>query len=425
MKVAILGYGIEGKVAYDYWQALGNDVTIFDDNAIKVPAGAKLQVGLDWQLGDFDLIVRSPGVRPDRIPQGIKVTSVVREFIAKCPAPIIGVTGTKGKGTTTTLITKMLEAAGKTAHLGGNIGRPALEFLDQVKTGDWVVLELSSFQLLDATQSPQIAVCLMIVPEHLNWHPDMTEYVEAKGNIFRFQKPQDTAIYNARNKYSSQIAQLSEGTKLPYLDEAGAYVKDDQIFFQDTSICKTGEVDLLGAHNLENVCAAVAAVYPLIKDAASLAKAIREFKGLEHRLEVAGLVDGITYVDDSFSTTPETTIAAINSFDQPKVLILGGSDKGSDYTEMARFITDANVRHVIAIGDMATKISRALQAADYDAITTGPTDMTQIMKAAGEVAKSGDVVLLSPACASFGLFKDYKERGNQFKQAVQALGGVA
>lgn len=447
MKVAILGYGVEGSAAYKYWRALGDDITIFDDKSVEVPEGAVLEVGANWQLEDFDLIVRSPGIRPDRLPANANVTSVVREFMARCPAPIIGVTGTKGKGTTSTLIAKMLEAAGCTVHLGGNIGRPALEFLDQVKPPDWVVLELSSFQLIDVTESPQIGVCLMIVPEHLNWHSDMVEYVAAKANLFRFQKPQDTAVYNAANSYSIEIAQVSKGSKIPYLvspykpvttgygsgklnsgsipdkiqQSLGSYIERDQIIFQDTPICSTHEVGLIGRHNLENICAAVAAVYPIVQDSKPLAEVIKTFKGLEHRLELVGEMGGVGYIDDSFSTTPETAIAAIKSFQQPKILILGGSDKGSDYTELAKVITASNVKQVVAIGDMAEKIVENLHKQSFQAVTTGETTMKGIVQSTRNISKPGDVVLLSPACASFGLFKDYKDRGNQFKAAVQVL----
>lgn len=418
MKVAILGYGIEGQAAYKYWHALGDEITIFDDKLVAVPDGANFQQGPDWQLEDFDLIVRSPGIRPERIPAGAIVTSVVREFMAKCPAPIIGVTGTKGKGTTSTLIAKMLEAAGKTVHLGGNIGLPGLEFLDQVKPEDWVILELSSFQLMDITQSPHIGVCLMIVPEHLNWHKDMAEYIEAKGNLFRFQVAGDAAVYNATNDYSTQIAQLSKGTKLPYLDKAGAYIENNEIKFQDTIICKASKVGLIGPHNLENVCAAVAAAYPIVNDPAPLATAIKEFKGLEHRLEMVGEIGQITYIDDSFSTTPEAAIAAIKSFAHPKILILGGSDKGSDYAELAKTVAASNVREVVAIGDTAGRITSSLEASGFHRYHTGDTKMYDIVQSAKQHAQPGDVVLLSPACASFGLFKSYKERGDQFKASV-------
>lgn len=424
MKVAILGYGIEGKVAYDYWRAHGDDVTIFDDKPVQVPEGAQFQLGPDWQLEGFDLIVRSPGTRPDRIPTDAKTTSVVREFMNKCPAPVIGVTGTKGKGTTTTLITKMLAAAGKTVHIGGNIGLPALAFLDKVKPDDWVVLELSSFQLMDATKSPQVAVCLMIVPEHLNWHRDMDEYVQAKANIFKFQKPSDQATYNANNMNSAAIGSISPGKKLPYYDVRGAYVEGGQVMFQDKVICAVSDVGLLGLHNLDNVCAAVAAVYPIVGDAIPLARAIKEFKGLEHRLELVRELDGVKYYNDSFAANPLSTIAALNAVVEPKVVIIGGFDRDLDLAELAAALGQhkEDLRKILVIGAAGERVGGVLRANKIDNFEILiDKEMSVIVKKASELAQKGDAILLSPGFASFDMYKNFEERGNDYKEAVGKL----
>lgn len=423
MKVAIVGYGVEGKSLFNYFNKPENQLVILSDHPVPDAPDIEVRLGEEnWHLEAFDLVAATPSVRRDRLTKAKQITSVIREFMPRCPAPIIGITGTKGKGTTTTLIAKILEAAGKQVFVGGNIGTPPLDFLDKIEPQDYAVLELSSFQLMDIDRSPQTAVCLMIAPEHLNWHADMDEYVQAKANIFRFQKPGDLAVYNAQNHYSTEIAGLSKGIKLPYLDQLGVHIDGEVIKFQDTVICQVSDVALIGRHNLENVCAAVAATWRIVgENPAPILEAIKSFTGLEHRLELAGVIDGVEYYDDSFSTTPETAIAAIQAFAQPKLLILGGSDKQSNYRELAKTVASSNIRSVIVIGEMADQITSDLKAAGFDYIIEGPTTMTEIVQTAKASARPGDVVLLSPACASFGLFRDYKDRGDQFKQIVKSI----
>lgn len=411
MKVAIVGYGVEGKSAEAYWRSKGDDVTVLTT---------------DDDLSGYDLLVRSPGVHPTKLPAGAKVTSVTNEFMAVCPAPIFGVTGTKGKGTTSSLLAEMLKAAGKTVHLGGNIGVPALDLLDKIQADDIVVLELSSFQLMDAKKSPHVSVCLMIAPEHLDYHADEQEYWDAKGNIFAYQTPADIAIYNKNNQMAMDLAYTGGGTKIPYdaegVDKSGAYVSDGAIWYQDIRICSVSDVALLGHHNLQNVCAALAAAWHETQDVAAITKAIREFKGLPYRLQDVGTVDGVRYVNDSIGTTPESTIAAVQAFTEPKVIVLGGSDKGAGFTDLAQQITKADVRGVVMIGETADQIAGDLVLAGYstDKIARA-TDMVEAVTSARQLAQSGDVVLLSPACASFDMFESYKDRGNQFNKAVAAL----
>ena len=428
MKVALLGYGVEGKSAYKYFrsQELGHGswhITICDSSTdIEVPAGTEAKLGPDYLKGldEYDLVVRSPGIHPRELKGAKQVTSGTKEFFAHCPAPIIGVTGTKGKGTTATLIAKILEAAGHRVWLGGNVGTPALDFLDQIQPEDKVVLELSSFQLIDLTQSPHIGVLLMIAPEHLNYHTDFAEYVEAKGNILRYQSAGDLAVFNAQNEYSVQLAEKTEAHKVPYGNKTGAYVENGKIYFQDTEICSIGEVGLIGAHNLENVCAAVAATW-VTQNPAVMREVIRSFEGLPHRLEFVGEHAGVKYYDDSISTTPESTIAAIKAFTEPKVVILGGSDKGAAWEELAEAVSAGNVEGVIILGETGPEIARALDGVGYKDYKRGLTDMDSAVAAAKAMAGAGSVVLLSPACASFGLFRDYKDRGDQFQEAVKSL----
>jgi UDP-N-acetylmuramoylalanine--D-glutamate ligase len=421
-KVAIIGGGTDGQAAARYWLGKSAEVTVHDMALdVKVPEGVGTVLGPDYLKGldAYDLVVRSPGVKPSLIRTKTPVTTAIKEFFDHCPARIIGVTGTKGKGTTSTLISKILEQAGKRVWLGGNIGRSPLEFLSKVKATDLVVLELSSFQLMDLDVSPHIAVCLMVAPEHMDWHGDIREYLAAKGNLFWHQRSGDVAIYNPLNDISTQIAQLSPARHIPYLQVPGARVAGDQIELGGQIICGIDEVGLVGPHNLENICAAITAAHEVIGDnLAAVRRAVTSFKGLEHRLEFVREVDGARYFDDSFSTTPETAMAAIASFAEPKVLILGGSDKKSVYTQLGKAVAASNVRTVVLVGAMAQRIRAALSDAGYTNVVDGGTDMTQIMATARAAARPGDVVLLSPACASFGMFKNYKDRGEQFKYSI-------
>lgn len=411
MKVGIVGYGVEGKSAEAYYKAKGDEVVILDT---------------DKDLTGYDLLVRSPGVHPSKLPEDAKVTSVTNEFMAVCPAPIFGVTGTKGKGTTASLLAEMLKSAGKTVHLGGNFGVPALDLLPQIQPDDIVVLELSSFQLMDAKKSPHVSICLMIAPEHLDYHSDEQEYWSAKGNIFAHQGSTDIAIYNKNDQHSMDLAYTSAGQKIPYdveaADKSGAYVADEAIWYQDTRICSVSDVALLGRHNLQNVCAAVAAACHETEDVVAIAEAIKTFQGLPLRLQAIKTVNDVLYVNDSIGTTPESTIAAVQAFTEPKVLILGGSDKGASFTDMAQVITDSNVPGVVIMGQTGDQIEGELKLAGYpDNQIQRAGSMEEAVAKTAEIAEAGSVVLLSPACASFDMFESYKQRGEMFNAAVQSL----
>lgn len=441
MKIAILGYGDQGRSAYDYWNA-GNDITICDleENLPNLPFGVRTRLGPDylWELDNYDLIVRSPSVHPSDIikansPQILeKVTTITEEFMRVCPARIIGVTGTKGKGTTSALITKILEQAGNRVHLGGNIGIPPLDLLrNRIEPSDWVVLELANFQLIDLRLSPAIAVCLMVVPEHLNWHEDMAEYIRSKQNLFRYQDSGKLAVFNRANQLSVEIASSSPARKISYevpaigelpKSNSGATVTGDAVCMDRVPICHTSEVLLRGRHNLENVCAAVAATWEIIDGKSEVAKAaIASFTGLVHRLEYVRTLDDVQYYDDSFGTTPETAMVALKAFSEPKVIILGGSDKGADFSQLAKMLATQDIRKVILIGQTAVKIRAALDSAGFHNYINGGRNMGEIIASVRNYAEPGDVVLLSTACASFDMFKDYQDRGDQFKVTLNAL----
>lgn len=430
MNVAIIGFAMEGQSALAYWQQQQATVTICDQSeSIQVPAGVASQLGEHYldNLDRFDVIMRSAGIPPSVILEknpGVadKITTVINEFLRVCPTKnIIGITGTKGKGTTSTLTTKMLEAAGYQVFLGGNIGLPPFDFLNQITPDSWVVLELSSFQLIDLKHSPHIAMCLMVVPEHLNWHADMDDYIQAKSQLFAHQNPDDIAIYFADSLESHAIASNSPGAKITYFAPPGAYVEDGKIVIDNQEICSVSDIKLLGEHNWQNACAAATAVWQVTQSPDAIRKVLTTFTGLPHRLEFVRELDGVAYYDDSFGTTPETAIVAIKAFEQPKVVILGGASKGAQFDMLAKTVREHNVRHVIIIGDTGPVIAEELRAGGYTAITEGGTTMQQIVATAKSVAQSGDIILLSTGCASFGLFDNYKDRGNQFKQVVTQL----
>lgn len=427
MKVAIAGYGVEGESNYTYWHNLGADITIFDEKepSRPIPEGITMYIGADAfsKLDGFDVVVRTAGLSPDKIVTNGKIWSATNEFFAKCPAPIIGVTGTKGKGTTCSLIAVILKSVGKTIHLVGNIGVPALSILGEVKPDDIVVFELSSFQLWDLEKSPETAVILMIEPDHMDMHASMDEYVNAKANIARYQKPDDLLIYHPTNQYSAEIAAQAPASKKKYLTPEGAYLKDDQIVIAENVICSVSEVGLIGAHNLENICAAITAAWRYTQDLDAIKRAIIGFKGLPHRLEFVREVNSVKYYNDSFSSAPGATIAAIRSFEEPEILICGGFDRDLDYTELAQAIAEQqNIKKVLLIGQTKQAIAESFTATrftKYHVLETA--NMNEIVQAAKKEAKPGDVVILSPGCASFDMFKDFKDRGEQFKQIVEAL----
>jgi UDP-N-acetylmuramoylalanine--D-glutamate ligase len=431
MKIAIVGFDLEGKSSFRYFTEQGHQLYIRDqDHAADVPEGVPAVLGDDYLNGldQFDLIVRTAGLNPAKIlaknpDVADKITTHVEEFMRVCPTRnVIGVTGTKGKGTTSTLIAKMLEADDRHVRLGGNIGIPPLTFLNQLREDSWVVLELSSFQLIDLRLSPSIAVCLMVVAEHLDWHASTDEYFKAKSHLFAHQTADDKAIYFAKSSTSRQIALNGAGQKIPYFAAPGAYINDGSLTISDHTICKTTEIKLLGVHNWQNVCAAVTAVWSVTQNTEAIRSVITSFGGLPHRLEFVRELDGVKYYDDSFGTAPETATVAIQAFKQPEIVILGGRTKGIPFGGLADIISATdNVKSVITIGETGPAIATELRQRGYQNIVEGATTMDEIVNQARDLAKPGDVVLLSPGCTSFDMFENYKDRGEQFTQAVKAL----
>jgi len=427
MKIAIVAYGVEGQASYRYYSKdPANEITIFDQNPATVgPEGVPIVLGPDAfeKLGEYDLVVRTPSVAPSALMTQGKVWSGTNEFFAKCPADIIGVTGSKGKGTTVSLIASILEAAGRKVWLVGNIGTPALDILDQVQPDDVVVYELSSFQLWDLEGAPTTAVVLFIEPEHLDIHKDMAEYVAAKGNITKFQTPDDILIYNADNEYSRAIAEGSQAQKVAYPSEMTTHIRDGHFYNGEQKLCSTDVLQIPGAHNLSNAIAAIDAVWKYTQDPAVIESGLRAFKGLPHRLAFVRTVNDVEYYDDSIATTPTSAVAAIASFAQPKVIIIGGSDKGGDYIPLlTAIIKSTSIRAIVSIGANGAYITGMLDDHSLPKVhRVESKDMNDIVATAASLAQPGDVVILSPAAASFDMFKNYADRGEQFVAAVNIL----
>lgn len=453
-QIAILGAGVEGISSAKFFTQQGAKITLFDQKTESEldqesletlkKFGVKRELGKNTfaDLETFGLIVRSPGIKLahealSKIPKE-KITSQTKLFFDLCPSPIIGVTGTKGKGTTASLIFEMLKVAGKDVYLGGNIGTPPLDFLDKVTKDSWVVLELSSFQLHDLHKSPaspsqgwpHIAVLLMVTSEHLDYHGDTYEYVDAKRNILRFQTPKDFAVINRDYLASHESDTCTDGKVFQVsrergVLEEGSFLRDNAIWIRRNGIEKKiidiKDVRLPGKHNLENAAAAAMAALLAGISIEYIRKTLSTFTGLEHRLELVREVNGISYYDDSFSTTPETAIAAIEAFTEPEILILGGASKKSDFSELGNVINKSkNIKAIIGIGEEWPEIKKHINNTAI-LLIEGAKDMQTIVKAAAKIATSGNVVLLTPACKSFDMFKNYKDRGEQFKKEVRSL----
>ena len=426
MKIAILGYGIEGKSTYAYLKELNPkyEIDVYDeaditDNEVKI---TKVKNMLDIDFAPYGVIVRSPSILPDTIVEKIiadkngsrdfNLTSNTQMFFDKCPAPIIGITGTKGKGSTASFINEILKSTGATTHLVGNIGIPALDALPEVKQGDIIVYELSSFQLSDfKRKSPHVAVITMIEPDHMDVHSDMDEYIGAKSNIVKNQTEDDFVVYYEKDKLVSEIAKSSKAKKIPY---------------PDTEVEKQARasVKLIGEHQILNAQAAILAVKainPNITDE-QIAKGLAGFEGLPHRLKLVREKNGVKYYDDSIATTPGSAIASVKSFKEPKILLLGGKDKGADYSELASEIVSSNVKTVIVYGANRDRIIDALRNQNFDNIVeVDSKNISDIVQKSAEIAEPGDVVVLSPAAASFDMFKSYSDRGEQFVTAINNL----
>ncbi len=440
-RVAVTGIGVSNRPLLKLLLDAGIDVTACDkkDREALGPlgdeleaAGCKLRLGPDYLEGlDHDVIFRTPGLHPRFLEEararGGVLTSEMEVFFQVCPCPILGVTGSDGK----TIIARLLEAAGHTVHLGGNIGRPLLSEADGIRPTDWAVVELSSFQLLTMDRSPHIAVVTNLAPNHLDVHTDMEEYVAAKANLLAHQTAGDRAVCNWDNEIARDLSARTPAKVLYFTrtsdrqPESGCYIQEDAIWYRDASgqrpVLPLADILLPGVHNIENYMAAICAVQGLVPDEAIRAFA-RTFGGVEHRIELVRERRSVRWYNDSIASSPSRTIAGLRSFPEKVILIAGGKDKGISYAPLGPVVND-HVKLLILCGATEQVIREAVQTADnyQDLEILTAADYPEAVRLADQRSREGDVVILSPASTSFDRFRNFEERGRVFKDLVTAL----
>ena len=443
-RVAVIGIGVSNTPLLDMLLAEGIRVTACDKRTREQMGqqaeelerrGCTLHLGEDYLKGlDADVIFRTPGLRPD-VPEiaacvahGADLTSEMEVFFRVCPCPIIAVTGSDGKTTTTTIIAELLKSAGKRVWVGGNIGHPLLCEADGMLQTDYAVLELASFQLMTMTRSPHIAVVTNLAPNHLDMHRDMAEYVAAKENIFRHQSRGDIAIFNGDNAITAEQSARAPGRARTFSRRGeavdGVFLRGEDIVCrsggQERVIMTTGDINIPGVHNVENYMAAIAAVDGLVPDEVIRSFA-RSFGGVEHRIELVRTYRGVRYYNDSIASSPSRTIAGLRSFKEKVILIAGGYDKHIPFDVLGPEVV-AHVKLLVLCGATADKIRAAVENAPGYAPgkpeILDVTPFTAAVETARDRAQPGDVVTLSPACAAFDQFKNFAERGRFFKSIV-------
>lgn len=444
-RVAVTGIGISNRPLLKLLLDAGIDVTACDKKERDAlgplggeleAAGCKLRLGPDYlEELDQDVIFRTPGLHPRFLEKarsrGSEITSEMEVFFQVCPCPILGVTGSDGKTTTTTIIARLLEAAGHRVHLGGNIGRPLLSEADAIRPEDWAVVELSSFQLLDMDRSPHIAVVTNLAPNHLDVHTDMEEYVSAKANLLAHQTGADRAVCNWDNEITRSLSTQTAG-KVSYFTANsnqppadGCWLKEGAVWYRDASgqrpVLPLTDILLPGAHNVENYMAAICAVQGLVPDE-TIRSFARTFGGVEHRIELVRERRGVRWYNDSIASSPSRTIAGLRSFPEKVILIAGGKDKGISYAPLGPVVND-RVKLLILCGATEQAIREAVRGADnyrgLEILTAA--DYRSAVRLADQRSGEGDVVILSPASTSFDRFRNFEERGRVFKELVAAL----
>ena len=444
--VVVIGIGVSNTPLLELLLAEGIRVTACDKRSREQMGeqaehleqlGCALHLGADYLKGlDADVIFRTPGLRPDVpeiaacVERGAVLTSEMEVFFEVCPCPIIAVTGSDGKTTTTTIIAELLKAAGKRVWVGGNIGHPLLCEADGMLPTDYAVLELSSFQLMTMKRSPHIAVVTNLAPNHLDVHRDMAEYVAAKENIFRHQSGEDVAVFNADNAITAEQSRRAPGRARLFSRQSevadGVFLRGEDIVCRsgghERITMTTGDIKIPGVHNVENYMAAIAAVDGLVPDEV-IRRFAREFGGVEHRIELVRTYRGVRYYNDSIASSPSRTIAGLRSFHEKVILIAGGYDKHIPFDVLGPEIVE-HVRLLVLCGATADKIRAAVESAPgYEPGKPEILDVTPFtaaVEAARDRAQPGDVVTLSPACAAFDQFKNFAERGKFFKSIVNS-----
>lgn len=421
--ICVLGYGREGIATVAALQKYvpGCNITICDENEeLKIEnEELKTQLGSHWldNIDTFDVVIKSPGIPPALLtPYSLRLTSSTQIFldtISDRGATVIGVTGSKGKSTTSSLIAAILKKAKKDVMFAGNIGEPAILHIGDVKKGTIVVLEISSYQLMDLNVSPHIAVITSFFPEHLDYHGSMEAYMNAKKHIAQFQGPRDMVFFNAASPGAIEIAIEGSGRKIPFTAEDAPVSLD--------------ETKLIGLHNLSNIAAASMVARELGVSDKIIIDAVKAFEGLPHRLQSLGIHHGIEWIDDAISTTPESTIAALDALDnRVTTIILGGKDRGNDFTSLAQRLAGSSVTNIIFFPGSGPRIKEAIKQTPALAECFEAQDMQEAVRIAkkvtgGRTPVGHPIVLLSTASPSYGMFNNFEDKGNQFAAAIKEL----
>ena len=445
--IAVIGIGISNIPLIKFLSKADVKITALDKRS-KAEIGEDAEeleaLGVSFITGEdyldnipenTDIIFKTPGLRCD-VPQlekakgnGAVITSDTELFFELCPAEIIAVTGSDGKTTTTTLIYEMLKKEGYKTFVGGNIGRPLFSDIEEISAEDKVVLELSSFQLHTLKKSPEIAVITNITPNHLNWHMDYKEYIDSKKNIFRYQNEKNKVILNADNDITNGFEVRGSNpvrfTRKKALED-GFCLEGNMIVKKENGvkcpeILDINTIKIPGMHNVENYMAAIAATDGLVS-VETVRYIAENFGGVQHRIELVRELDGVKYYNDSIASTPARTTAGLVSFNQKVILIAGGYDKKIPFDEFGKVVSE-HVKKLVLVGDTSAKIKDAvMNAENYSGLPVFMFEaFEKAVKYSKEIAEEGDVVILSPACASFDLFKNFEERGNKFKDIVNAF----
>ncbi len=437
-KISVIGVGVSNIPLIGFLVRGGAIVTAHDkkdDVALGNAYTELASLGVNFVLGEdylknipegTEIIFKTPGLRGD-VPElvaarekGIEVTSEMELFFELCPCDIIAVTGSDGKTTTTTLIGEMLKAEGYVCHIGGNIGKPLVAELENMKETDKAVLELSSFQLFSMKKSPKVAVVTNVTPNHLDWHRDYAEYIESKKNIMKYQDESCVLVTNSANDITKKMGEEAKGEWRCFSSKGDAliHLEDGCIFFGDEMIIKAEDIKIPGLHNVENYMAAIGATRDYVS-VATVEKVAKNFGGVAHRIEFVRELDGVKYYNDSIASSPARTTAGLNAFDRQVILIAGGYDKKIPFDEFGE-VVNKHVKKLVLVGVTSDKIETAVKnAKNYDGLPIyRETEFEAAVNTARKCAEKGDIVILSPACASFDLFKNFEVRGDTFKEIV-------
>lgn len=443
-KVAVVGIGVSNIPLINFLIELGAKVTAFDkrqrgdfgDLAIEFEnKGVKLELGENYldNLTGFDVVFKTPGMRIDcdaliKVKQeGAYITSEMEEFVRYCKGKVYGITGSDGKTTTTTIVSKLLEAEGYKTWVGGNIGTPLFSNIEEIEDSHKVVLELSSFQLMTMNLPIDVAICTNLAPNHLDMHKDMNEYIESKKNIFLYQNTNDVLVINRENEITNSFEKEAKGEVRGFSStrviENGAYYKDGSLYLCGEKVCDKENIVIKGMHNVENYLAAFLATKDDVK-IETMKQVAETFAGVEHRCELVRELDGVKYYNDSIASSPTRTLAGLHAFERPVIVIAGGYDKNIPFEPLAeeghKFI-----KNIILLGATKEKIKAAFDKLKEEKGISISIIMVESLEEAvnkaKEIADKGDIVTLSPACASFDMFPNFAVRGNKFKQLVNDL----